>query len=188
MSHWKIVVFHHECTETLTNAYFWPPNFENKGFHCDICLIVTQIKLKFPFFYKVSGCAFQYLRHTVQTKQAEMHITHDPVPLFWYGNVGALFLFFLKVLDFIYLHLTKHDNVWTFCRKKYIYLALCIHLCPLIKNIVLFNSTHLSFASSDFPHEWRAYKICICTNETIRAWPVTILQWCFDVIASVLII
>lgn len=36
-------------TVTLTNACFWPPNFEDKGFLCEICLIITLIQFKFPF-------------------------------------------------------------------------------------------------------------------------------------------
>lgn len=76
---------HHECTVTMKNAYFWPPNFENKGFHCGFCLI------RVSFLYNVPRCAFHHLHHTVRPTQTEPLSTHMiRVPRVQYGSIFCI--------------------------------------------------------------------------------------------------
>ena len=119
MSHQKSFVLHRDCTVILTNAYFWPPNFEDKGFYCKICLIIIQIQFKFPF-YIMSLDILNSIYTQTQYTHTQKHTFHT-----WskYRFSGMLMLlhsppFCVWIVDIIYLNFTKHDNVWNFCRKK----------------------------------------------------------------------
>lgn len=78
-------------TVVLTNDYFWPPNFEDKGFLCEICFIITLIQFKFLFYImylellsSISPHSTHTHTHTLytHTDRHKMHITHDSSTIF----------------------------------------------------------------------------------------------------------